>query len=239
MAPASRGPGAPARRIIRPVPSNRIPGFLPSTCGLRFANRFPAQRTVFVGVAGRTLLALGNAADGLCGGMCDVVRTRFESGLPPWPEREAPPGGSAHFRELVAHQIDSFRLGRVPLRFYDLMAARPDRPTWWSRLLGRLPRPRETIRREWPRIRADIDAGRPSMIGLVRVSSADPRRLGDNHQVLGYGYTVDSDRLSLAVYDPNHPLDDTVEVLLEIHPDRQTASLNYSTGEPLLAVFRA
>jgi hypothetical protein len=221
------------------MPSNRVPGFLPSTNGLRFANRFPPQPTVFVRIGGRTPLALGNAADGLCGGMSAVARDRFEAGLPAWEDADPPPAGSAHFQELVARQIESFRLGLVPLRFYDLMIARPDRPTWWSRLLRRHGRTWETVRRDWPRIRADIDAGRLSMIGLVRVSSADPRRLGNNHQVLCFAYEVSADALSLAVYDPNHPLDDTVQVHLALAPDRTSGDLTYTTGEPLLGVFRA
>jgi hypothetical protein len=219
--------------------ANAVPGFLPSTHGLRFANRFPPQPTIFLRIAGRTILAMGNAADGLCGGLCTVTRDRFEAGLLPWEELDPPVGGSPRFRELVGGQVRSFELGRVPIRFYDLSAARPDNPTTWSRLLGRRSRPVETVRREWPRVRADIDAGRLSMVGLVRAASWDPRRLGLNHQVIAYGYEASGDALSLAIYDPNHPLDDTVRIRLELTMDRRSATMSYSTGEPLLAFFRA
>jgi hypothetical protein len=97
----------------------------------------------------------------------------------------------------------------------------------------------ETVRREWPRIRADIDAGRLSMIGLVRAASWDPRLLGLNHQVIAYGYEVTADSLDLSIYDPNHPLDDSVRVRLRLTMDRRSATMSYSTGEPLLAFFRA
>ena len=216
-----------------------VPGFLPSSHGLRFVNWFPPQRTVFVRVGGRTIFAIGNAADGLCGGMCCVVRERFERGLEPWPETEPPDGGSPHFRELVRRQIDTFELGLVPLRFYSLMAFRPDRATRLSRLLRRRPLAVEMVRREWPRIRADINAGRLSMIGLVRIRSIDPRQLGRNHQVICYGYRLDGADLTLAIYDPNHPLDDSVEVRLELSADRRSAPVASSTGEPLLAFFQA
>src|SRR5439155_1428903 len=128
------------------------------------------------------------------------------------PERDVPVAGTPRFQYLVDRQIDSFDFGRVPLRFYDLMALRPPAPTWWSRLLGRRGHAGVMVRDEWPRIRADIDAGRLSMVGLVRITSRDPRRLGENHQVVCYGYAVDSGRLVLAIYDPNHPDDDTIEI---------------------------
>jgi len=219
--------------------SNAVPGFLPSTNGLRFANRFPAQATIFFRVAGRTMLRIGNAANGLCGGLCTVTRERFEAELPPWDESDPPTGGTPHFGELVRSQVRSFALGRVPIRFYNLSAGRPDTPNVLTRLLRRRSRPEETVRREWPRVRADIDAGRLSMVGLVRAASWDPRLLGLNHQVIAYGYEVSPDSLDLSIYDPNHPLDDSVRVRLQLTIDRRSATMSYSTGEPLLAFFRA
>jgi hypothetical protein len=219
--------------------TNEVPGFLPSSHGLRFVNRFPPQPTIFVRIAGRTILAVGNAADGLCGGLCTVARDRFEAGLPPWEEMDPPLGDSAHFRELVRGQVRSFELGRVPIRFYDLSAARPDTPGALSRLVRRRPRAVETVRREWPRVRADIDAARLSMVGLVRAASWDPRLLGLNHQVIAYGYEASGESLSLSIYDPNHPLDDSVRIRLDLTIDRRSATMSYSTGEPLLAFFRA
>ena len=56
---------------------------------------------------------------------------------------------------------------------------------------------------EWPKVRADLDAGRPSPLGLVTVESNDPRRLADNHQVLAYAYELDGPQLTIKVYDPN------------------------------------
>jgi hypothetical protein len=159
--------------------------------------------------------------------------------MAPWEDEDPPAGGTPRFRELVWRQVDSFELGRVPLRFYDLAVARPDPPTVWSRILRRRPRAVESVRREWPRIRADIDAGRLSMVGLVRAATWDPRLLGLNHQVVAYGYEVSRDSLSLSIYDPNHPLDDTVRIRLQLTMDRRSATMSYSTGEPLLAFFRA
>src|SRR5262249_29904114 len=60
-----------------------------------------------------------------------------------------------------------------------------------------------TVAEEWPKARADIDAGHPSPLGLVTVRSANPMDLGRNHQVLAYAYELDGTALSLKVYDPN------------------------------------
>ncbi len=96
-----------------------------------------------------------------------------------------------------------------------------------------------TARDEWPRVRARLDAGELVNLGLVRTTSADPRRLTSNHQVLAYGYTIDDDgAVSIAVYDPNHPLDDSIELRLTLAADGSLSSLSQSTGEPLFAFFR-
>ena len=75
-------------------------------------------------------------------------------------------------------------------------------------------------------------------IGLVRASANDPRRLTSNHQVLGYGYTLAGSSLAIAIYDPNRPSDDTIELRVEIGPDGRVSTLAQSTGEPLFAFFQ-
>jgi len=171
--------------------------------------------------------------------MAFTTRDLFETGSLPPADRECPRGGTARFQYLVDRQIDSFDLGRVPLRFYDLMALHHEDPIWWTRLFARRRPSRLMVEDEWPRVRADIDAGRLSAIGLVRIRSLDPRRLGENHQVLCYGYSVDDRRLVLAIYDPNHPDDDSVEIRLTLDDSRTTVAVGYSTGEPSVCFFRA
>ncbi|MHB8672289.1 MAG: hypothetical protein ACYDAK_01255 [Candidatus Limnocylindrales bacterium] len=217
----------------------RIPGFLPSTAGLRFANAWPHEPDLAVRLAGRTIVGIGDAADGLCGGMTFVAADRWAARAPAWPDETPPPMDSPHFQAIVRRQVDSLAWGRLPLRFYSLMAFRPDRPTVLSRILRRDPRATVTVRDEWPKIRAELDAGRPVAIGLVRAASPNPLRLNRNHQVLAYGYDLEPSRLALAVYDPNHPLDDSVALRVDLTPDGRSASISQSTGEPLLAFFRA
>ena len=219
--------------------ANTVPGFLPSRNGLHFANRFEHAPLLEVELGGRRL-AVGDAAFGLCGGMSLTVLDLFTSRALPPPGDGPPAAGTPRFDYLVRRQVASLDRGRVPLRFYELMALRSDRATSIARSIGRRSRTGVLAHRDWPAIRSDIDRGRPSALGLVRVASLDPRDLVRHHQVLAYGYEVLDDRLSLRVYDPNHPDRDDVELRLRLGPERRPpATVVQTTGEPVVTFFRA
>jgi hypothetical protein len=94
------------------------------------------------------------------------------------------------------------------------------------------------VRVEWPRVRAEIDGGHPSPLGLVRVRSWNPLDLKFNHQVLAYGYDLEGDRLSLRLYDPNRPGDDQATLSLWLSdPHRATPVDSTMGGRPVLAFF--
>jgi uncharacterized protein (DUF58 family) len=57
-------------------------------------------------------------------------------------------------------------------------------------------------------------AGRPALLGLVRTVSWDPRKVVLHHVVLGYGLREPGGGVEVAVYDPNHPRDDSVRLLV-------------------------
>jgi hypothetical protein len=175
------------------VESNAVPGFLPSTHGLRFANRFPPGPTLRLGPIDPRWIGVGDASAGLCGGMCWYVRERFQAGLPVPAVTEPPANGSALFRTLVRRQVLSLDWMRTPLRF------------WWMGALGPERALRRTREKEWPRIRADIDAGRLSMVGLVRHTGLNPFNLAQSHQVLAFAYEVAGDAVTIRIYDPNCP----------------------------------
>jgi hypothetical protein len=218
--------------------SNEVPGFRPSRHGFHFANRFPPGPTVKLGAIDiRWFGGVGDAATGLCGGMSATVRDLFHAGVPPAAEVDPPANGSPRFRSLVRRQVETLDWLRVPLRFYDLSAFRPTPASWWSRALRRRPVGEVALRNELPRIRAEIDAGRPAMIGLIRASSANPFRLTANHQVLAYGYRAEPTLASLHIYDPNWPDRDDVEARLIV--DGSGVRAESTTGEPLLGFFLA
>jgi hypothetical protein len=225
--------------------SNAVPGFLPSTHGLRFANAYAPGPTIrFIGLDPR-ILGIGDAAAGLCGGMALTARDLFEAGLRAPADRVPPVNGSPRFRALVRRQVESLDWLRVPLRYLDLQALRPDPPTGLAAILGREPARVVAVVREWPRVRRDIDTGHPSVVGLVRWSGANPWRLSRNHQVLAYAYEARAGSITIRVYDPNHPGRDDVELRAHVdtradgsHPWRDRIQLTQSTGEPLLGFFR-
>jgi hypothetical protein len=224
------------------VTANAVPGFLPSVNGFPFPNSWPSGPTLTFGPIRTPILGFGDASAGLCGGMVMTVRDLFEAGIP-MPAGSQPANGSPRFQAIVRRQVESLDWLRVPLRFFDLQAFRPDPPTGVSSALRRDPPRVVAIRNEWPRIKADIDAGHPSTLGLIRVAGDSPWNLTHNHQVLAFGYDDSGTVLRIRIYDPNHPGRDDVELRAEIDADgsrpwRDRIRLSQSTGEPLLGFFR-
>ena len=172
---------------------------------------------------GRWRIPIGDTARGLCGGMIFAARDRFERGEDGSSDTEPPARGTPLFDEIVDRQLASFFFLAVPLRFW-LAAAGSDRR-----------RNRETADVAWPAIRAEIDAGRPAMIGLIRRATWNPLApLG--HQVVGYRYEERAASITIGVYDPNHPGDDSVELRVRRGADGGI-ELSQSTGEPLLGLL--
>src|SRR5436190_19892466 len=101
--------------------SVRVEGFLPGKHGFRFSNSFPAGPLVTVRLPGLGPVPLGNASQGLCGGMVFAARDYFEAGTP-IPDCEEPPAtGSLLFDYLVRRLWDRFRLPCGPFRYYAWM----------------------------------------------------------------------------------------------------------------------
>ena len=199
--------------------SNAVPGFLSSTHGLHFANRFPPGPTLRFGPIDPRWIGIGDASAGLCGGMASFVRERFEGGIAIPVDREPPPNGSPLFQVLVRRQVESLEWFRTPFGF------------WWLGAFGADRTARRSRERELPRIRATIDGGRLAMVGLVRHQGINPKNLTKSHQVLAYAYDVEGDTIRLSVYDPNWPDRDDVAVIIEPSLIRQ------STGEPLFGIL--
>lgn len=216
-----------------------VPGFLPSTSGFRFRNSFPKVPLRWIGIPGVVRMPIGDASNGLCGGMVFAVRDYFEEGRALPADADAPASGTL-FDYLVDRLFDSFDLPTGPLRYLELMhPLLPDGETIWSRL-GLAPHGRawRTARTEWPAIRRDIDSGAPCPLGLVRVKSSDPLDLKEDHQVLAYGYDLDGRDLTLHVYDPNLPGRDDVTLSVDLRTDGGRAPMMTPPGGPVFSVFR-
>ena len=202
------------------VESNAVPGFLPSTHGLLFANRFPPGPTLRLGPIDPRWIGIGDASAGLCGGMSWYVRERFDAGLPVSADTEAPANGSALFEALVRRQVLSLDWMRTPLRF------------WWAGAIGPERAARRSLEVEWPRIRADIDAGRLAMVGLVRHTGLNPFSMTQSHQVLAFAYDLADDAVTLRIYDPNWPGRDEMAITME------ASGIAESSGEDLTSAMR-
>jgi hypothetical protein len=200
--------------------SARVPGFLPSTRGFAFPNAWPSNPIRQFRLGNVATLNIGDAANGLCGGMSFTVADLFRAGIVPG-DQPMPPAGSARYAYIVDRQVTTFDDGRLPLRFYTLMSPRrADREGWLEQALGlvgidRHSRTWTMVRIEWPRVKQLIDRGELAMIGLVRAVSLDPTQLSKHHQVLAYGYDLDGPRVTLRIADPNWPRDDGVTLAFD------------------------
>lgn len=202
-----------------------VPGFLPSTHGLRFKNDWPKAAAFKVDVLGQQI-PVGDASKGLCGGMVFAVRDLFRLGRPVPADTTAPASGPLY--EYIGQRLkDSFFLPNGPLRYLDLMAA-PDGDRSWP-LIGWLLKKRtrgvawRTINDALPEVIAALQRGDLVCLGLVCTRSASPLDLGENHQVLAYRIVRDGADVRVWVYDPNRPLrDDVVLHLSTADPTRAT-----------------
>jgi hypothetical protein len=171
-------------------------------------------------------IGIGDVGRGLCGGMAFAARDRFERDMSGAMDAEPPAPGTPLFREIVDRQFASFgTLFIVPLRF------------WLAAALGsERTRARGSVARAWPAIRREIDTGHPAMIGLVRKSGWNPIAPDFGHQVVAYRYASSPERVAIGVYDPNHPGDDSVELVIEKSAGGEIR-LSQTTGEPLLGIL--
>lgn len=198
-----------------------LTGFLPSRHGFPFPNYWPDGLPLITLPTPFGPAWVGNARYGVCGGMVFAALDYFLHRLPV-PAEPTP----ALFRYLVRRLFASWDLPFGGLRYF-AWQARP-------RLHG------PTARREWPRVRAVLDAGLPAPLGLVQVRSLDPRQVGRNHQVLAYGYAATGDEVCLRVYDPNYPNDDGLSLTFDADPvagDRDRPVIHGIVGPTVRGFF--
>jgi hypothetical protein len=220
--------------------SNQVPGFTPGGDGFHFINSWPSEPDIVMTVPPFGQVAIGEASNGLCGGMVFAVRDFFEARLPIVPDTVQPAGQSPLFNYIVGRLIDSFNIPGGVLEYFSWMNT-PDHDTgiWLATRHGVA---WMTIEQEWPVIRSTIDSGHPCPLGLVTVQSVDPAQLGKNHQVMAYAYGLDdAGNLTIKVYDPNtSPASaDQVQMSLNISdPSRTTPiSHNIAIGFPVRGFF--
>lgn len=192
--------------------------FRPSNDGFRFSNSGWMDPTPYAlpPLHGTPLdVDFGNAANGLCGGMVFAALDYFLSEQRVPQDESNPPNTDPLFGCLVARLFDSFDPKSISLLYSLMCPAAADDDESLGEFVELPCRARVMAFVEWPLIRADIDAGKPSPIALQTVKSLLPTGLGECHQVLAYAYEAHGHSVTLHVYDPNSPGDDTVFMRFE------------------------
>src|SRR5438132_1528591 len=69
-------------------PQVQVPGFSPEANGFHFTNYFPHEPTIQIKIPLGPALSLGDAANGLCGGMAFAVRDFYEADQPTPPDTD-------------------------------------------------------------------------------------------------------------------------------------------------------
>jgi hypothetical protein len=205
------------------------PVFVPSAYGLHFLNYYPHEPTIEIKVPLGPTLPLGDAANGLCGGMAFTVRDFYEAKQQIPPDQNPPPAGSPLYQFIVQRLLESFNLPFGIGRYLELMQpAFPDVGPGFG-LPGRAT---VMVRDEWPHIKSDLDNGILVPLGLIKVKSSNPSDLGKNHQVLAYGYDLDGTDLTIWLYDPNYPDKDDTNLRLSIASIQVPVPVVHAPEEP-------
>jgi len=188
-----------------------VPGYLPSIQGFHFKNSWPDEHITSI-----TLpdpfgdILVGNASWGLCGGMSFASRDYFEAGRPAPVQSTNPRGeGDPLFDYIVQRLGQSLNVGDAAdfVKYANPLYPDTDDVTGNGRDW-------QMAHVSWPGIRTIIDSGHPCPIGIVIGHIPDFTDLG--HQVCVYAYQLNGQALTMWVYDPNTPGDDTITIQLDI-----------------------
>jgi hypothetical protein len=215
------------------------PGFLPSRHGFAFTNSWPPAPAIEI-PTGLGTLGIGNVAGGLCGGMVFAALDYWHAGISPPAAQPAP--GSALYRYVVRRLIESWHLPRGAARYYGWMSL-PDGNTrvyvLGRQVLTQRGAAWRTIAAGWPGIRASLDRGVPVALGLVTEASANPLKLGHNHQALAFGYAQSGREVIVRVYDPNSGPQDGVGIAFDVSAPARAARFahNLNLARPVRGFF--
>lgn len=224
--------------------TNAVPGFRASVNGLHFTNAWPHEPDLVVDLGPLGRIPIGDASNGLCGGMVYTVIDTFHHRLPPIPDTVRPDPDEPLFKYIVSRLFDSFDIPAGVARYAHWMTLPDGDATGLLPWFTRRGIAWHTITEEWPRVKADIDSGRLAPLGLVTVHGTDLRQLGHNHQVLAYGYEIDGDQtLTLHLYDPNtQPFAaDRVRLSVSLADPTRPSPIEHNVGirHPVRGFFRA
>jgi hypothetical protein len=159
---------------------------------------------------------------GRCGGMAFAALDYYSFGLPVPKNPNLPSDGTLLADYIYKRLIDSFSLSGP--KFVTLTLA-PDHPTWVSPGLTHWTKVDETAN-----VRRNVDAGAPMVLGLIEATNLGD--VGNNHQVVAYGYGSDPNSMPVFIYDDNYPGQDVILSTSPANPHYEA-----STGETWRGFF--
>jgi len=103
----------------------------------------------------------------------------------------------------------------------------------------------EVMNEHWhDHIKPTLDDGRLCPLGLIHINTHNQlfhtglNQIGDNHQVLAYGYKQSGGHVEIYVYDPNHPRNDEKRIEFTHHDNLSNwFAPNYVGDDDLFAFF--
>jgi hypothetical protein len=215
------------------MPSARVPGFRPSVNGFPFPNWFPPDRPFFLFDTPLGPVRFADATRGLCGGMIFTAIDLFHAGVRTPPSEPTDP----LFRHFCRRLLTSWGLPFGWLKYWDWQR-RPDASRFASGVRTRRGVSSLMIENEWPVIRGKLDAGELVPLGIVKVAGWSLIKMGLNHQVLAYGYDASGDDVTVHIYDPNYPGDDTTTLRWSVaDPDSPRMVTHSCEGPTVRGVF--
>lgn len=216
-----------------------VPDFLPSRNALQFTNTFPSGELMRLRMPDPFAdIPIGDAADGLCGGMAFLTADYYHHGSRAPRDTTAPAPDTPLLANLVLRLLHSFDIPDGVAEFLTLMSPLygdsdniVDNGRAWS-----------MAHVQWPRVRNCIDEGRLCPLNLICVRSLLPTDLGQNHQVLVYAYALAGNHLTMRVYDPNsaHGSPDDVTLSLDLSRTDRRIRVHHTIGldgGPVYAFF--
>ncbi|MCP4415022.1 MAG: hypothetical protein GY805_00265 [Chloroflexi bacterium] len=194
----------PNQRVYH-LPDIASVNFIPATHGLQFVNRYPGYWLPFSVPSVPDIPSVSNIY-GLCGGMC-ATSLDFLLTNRPIPQRRRRPGRITPLHRYIhRRQVDSLTRGSQVARFVRWMTL-PD------------PAVHKRTADELSKLRANLDKGIPTPIGMVYISTKDTLQIWQNHQVLACSYVEGKNgRIRMLIYDPNFPRRN--DVFVDSWPDR-------------------
>jgi hypothetical protein len=170
----------------------KMTSFDPIEDGFHFKNNFDIKMSILN-------LDIEQKGMGLCGGMCAAALNRFTNHLDITKDDQIPTQGTTLYDELLKRQLET--IPPVTLANMYAFQGAPDQVDMLRKAsIGQL------TKKEWPKLKAELDKGNPTILVLVRAKGVfdNPSK---NHQVLAIGYDFNPTTKDLKIfeYDPNKP----------------------------------